>query len=947
MTITNTAATHPIHATRQLGQSIWLDNLRRSLVTSGQLQDLIRRDGITGITSNPSIFEKAIAGSTDYDTAIQALVAEGVGDAKAIYERLAVEDIQAAADLLRPVYDETEGRDGYVSLEVSPYLAHDATGTIDEARRLHGAVARPNVLIKVPATPAGITAIEQLIGDGIPINVTLIFALSAYEAVARAFMRGLRSFLDNGGDPKRMASVASFFVSRIDAAVDARLAARAPDAGDAASRARADACRGQAAIANAKVAYARFQALTASDDWQALAARGARPQRVLWASTGTKDPSVPKTRYVEALIGPDTVDTVPDETFRAFASGGRAKLTLTEDVDEAHRALEALAAAGVSLDEVTAELLDKGLTAFSTSFDQLLGAIARKRQDQLGDAVARQRLSLGEAAPAVEAELERWRTEGRVRRLWATDASLWTGRDEAEWLGWLHAPSHSAQALDHLEQIGRDGTPFSHVVLLGMGGSSLGPWVLRQTFGTRPGHPELVILDSVDPEQIRQVESAIDLQRSLFIVASKSGSTLEPNALRAHFAETLRAAGVEPAGSRFIAITDPGTSLERAARAEPFRHICPGPPDVGGRFSALTGFGLVPAALMGLSVSDFLEQTEIMVQACAASVPPQENPGVTLGVALGVLGRRGRDKITIVADPPVETLGAWLEQLIAESTGKHGKGLVPIDGEPIGPPEAYGSDRVFVHVRTRSSAGSSDAALATLETAGHPVIRILLADPEQLGQEFFRWEVATAVAGSVLELNPFDQPDVEAAKIASRRLMEARDRGETPEQAEPLAVSGPVRLFADASNASALGTGRSAADIVKAHLARLEPGDYLAINAFMPMTRDHDRELAALRTAVRDRARVATTVGYGPRFLHSTGQLHKGGPASGVFLVIVSDDRADLPVPGATYTFGDIKRAQALGDCEVLAERGRRLLRVETSSDTVTALRHLRELAGL
>jgi transaldolase/glucose-6-phosphate isomerase len=934
---------NPIHATRRLGQSIWLDNLRRSLLTSGQLREFIERDGITGITSNPSIFEKAIAGSTDYDTAIQALVADGIGDAKAIYERLAVEDIQAAADQLRPVYDETEGRDGYVSLEVSPYLAHDAAGTVEEALRLHRAVSRPNVLIKVPATPAGLVAIEQLIGAGVPINVTLIFSLAAYDAVARAFMRGHDRFLAEGGDPRRMASVASFFVSRIDAAVDARLAARVIDIGDADTRARAEACRGQTAIANAKVAYAHFQSLLMTDEWRSLSARGARPQRVLWASTGTKDPSFPKTRYVDALIGTDTVNTVPDETFRAFATEGRARLTLAENLDDAFGALDALENAGISLAAVTDELLDKGLAAFSTSFDQLLGAIARKRQDLLGDAVARQRLSLGDAQPAVDAELERWRTEGRVRRLWAGDASLWTGRDEAEWLGWLHAPSNWADSLERLDHIGRDATPFSHVVLLGMGGSSLCPWVLRQTFGTRPGHPELVVLDSVDPGQIREVEASIDLSRSLFIVASKSGSTLEPNALRAYFADRLKAAGVDPVGQRFIAITDPGSSLDRSARAEPFRHICPGPPDVGGRFSALTNFGLVPAALMGLSVADLLEQTEIMVQACAASVPPAENPGVTLGVALGVLGRRGRDKITIVADPPVDTLGAWLEQLIAESTGKLGKGLVPIDAEPLGPPEAYGTDRVFVHVRTRSSAGPNEAALARLEQAGHPIVRIVLADPEEIGQEFFCWEVATAVAGSVLELNPFDQPDVEAAKVASRRLMQARERGETSAAASPLAAAGGVRLFADPGNAAALGQAGSVEALVAAHLSRLGAGDYFAINAFMPMTRAHDRELAALRAAVRDRARVATTVGYGPRFLHSTGQLHKGGPASGVFLVIVSDDAADLPVPGAKYSFGDIKRAQALGDCEVLAERGRRLLRAEIGGDTVAALRQINE----
>ena len=936
---------HPVSEARQLGQSLWFDNIHRAMFESGELARLITSDGIVGVTSNPSIFEKAIAVGTAYDAAIRAFLARSTADAQAVYEHLAIDDIRAAADLLQPVHAVTKGRDGYVSLEVSPYLARSTEDTVAEARRLYATVARANVLIKVPATPEGVAAIQQLIAIGIPVNVTLIFSIKVYAAVAEAYCAGLEQFIQSGGDPRRVSSVASFFVSRIDTAVDARIAAALETSTDPDRRALLQRMVSQTAIANARLAYVHYQELVASERWKKLAAKGALPQRLLWASTGTKDARLSRTYYVDELIGPDTVNTVPADTLQAFIADGHVRASLAEHPDIARSNLAALERVGISLDTVTDILLVQGLATFSSSFDRLLGAIERKRQDVLRPALATQQLAAGELAMAFDRTLDEWREAGKVRQMWRRDAALWTGGDEAQWLGWLDAIEVGRQNLATFAGLRRDAADFAHVVILGMGGSSIGPWVLRQMFATLPGYPELRVIDSVDPGQIRGVAEGLDLSRTLFVVASKSGGTAEPVALHAYFDGRLRDAGIAAPGQHFVAITDPGTSLAKLAADQGFRHVVLGRPDVGGRFSALTVFGLVPASLMGLDAGVLLDRAEVMVRACAAAVPPDANAGVALGIFLGTAAAHGRNKLTFALAPSVQALGAWLEQLVAESTGKGGLGIVPVDGEPLGPAETYGSDRVFVHLRTASESDSSlEESLTRLEHAGHPVIRIVLNKSMDIGQEFFRWEVATAVASAVLGVNAFNQPDVEAAKVATRGFMKAYEQGLSPAAPTPLFECDGLRFYAEGFNTDALASTTSPEALVAAYLARLVPGDYFAVNAFLSMSEDHDRELQAVRHLVRDHARVATTLGYGPRFLHSTGQLHKGGPDSGVFLVIVSDDARDLPVPGTSYTFGAMKRAQALGDYQVLVERGRRVLRVEIGTDTLAGLRRLRKV---
>ena len=942
---------NPLLDIQQYGQSIWYDNIQRGLITSGELKSLVDHDGLMGVTSNPAIFEKAITGSTDYNEALQALARQPAMDAKTIYEHLAVDDIQMATDVLAPVYARTHKRDGYVSLEVSPYLAHDTAGTIAEARRLWQDVHRPNVMIKVPATPAGIPAIQQLISEGINVNVTLLFSMAVYEQVAEAYLTGVEALVAGGGDPRGVASVASFFISRIDTAVDNLIEARLKTAqGTEAQLLRS--LLGKVAIANARLTYQRYQAIYDTARWQALAARGAQTQRLLWASTSTKNPTYRDVLYVEELIGRDTVNTMPTATFEAFRDHGRARASLEENVEEARHVMATLERVGISIQDVAETLLVEAVKLFADPFDKLLSAIEKKRQALLDNEMPRQSYQLpADLAAHVQASLEDWRLNGKVRKLWSRDASLWTGTDEASWLGWLGITDDQLAHLEHLRNIAKDvqEAGFSHALLLGMGGSSLGPEVLKMTFGPQPGFPELHVLDSTDPSQVKTFESKVNLAKTVCIVSSKSGSTLEPNIFQQYFFERIeQTVGAAAVGQHFIAITDPGSEMQQVAEAHGFRHIFFGWPSIGGRYSVLSDFGMVQATLMGLDVGRFLHHVQYMVRSCAACVPPTENPGVVLGTIMGVLARHGRDKVTLITSPGIWDFGAWLEQLLAESTGKVGTGLIPVDQEPLGAPAVYGNDRLFVYTRLENAAApAQDAAVAALEAAGQPVVQIAVADPYQLGAEMFRWEIATAVAGAILGINAFNQPDVEASKIATRQLTSAYEKhGALPPEAPRIEADG-IKLFTNDKNAAALagatGSAPTLAAYLKAHLNRLGAGDYFCISAYVEMNDTHQQPLQAMRQAVRDAKKVATCLGYGPRFLHSTGQAYKGGPNSGVFLQITCDDATDVPVPGRQYTFGVVKAAQARGDFEVLVDRGRRALRVHLGADVAAGLATLQQ----
>ncbi|MXY88114.1 MAG: bifunctional transaldolase/phosoglucose isomerase, partial [Dehalococcoidia bacterium] len=737
-------------ATEQLiqhGQSVWLDYIRRGLLRSGEVDRMVADGWITGMTSNPTIFDKAISESGDYEEALQSIIRMGEADPYDAFVALASEDIQLAADALRPVYESTAAVDGYVSLEVPPGIEHDREATVAEALRLFRLVDRPNVMIKVPGTPAGVEALTELIAAGVNVNVTLLFSVAVYERVAEAYIAGLERRLDAGERLDSIAGVASFFVSRVDTAVDALLPEDSP-------------LCGQIAVANARHAYARFQAIFAGERWERLVQAGARPQRPLWASTGTKNPAYSDTLYVETLIFPDTVNTLPQATLDAVLDHLVVEPTSPETLEEAGRLLGEAEAAGVDLTAVTDKLLVDGLASFEESYKALMAKLDRRLSTAPGRQPAASR-SLGDLAGAVDERLAALRHDEVVRRLWMRDHTVWKP-DPAEIsdrLGFLTAPEQSLEDAPDLTAFAREvaSDGLTDVVLMGMGGSSLTGAVLHAALGTAPGALNLHTPDTTDPEELLALEAGLDLDRTLFIAASKSGTTIETSAQLAYFWEKA------PDGARFAAITDEGTPLDALARERGFRRVFHGDPEIGGRYSALSVFGMAPAALIGADVGQLAMRAQEMLDACRRTVP-SENPGALLGAVLGESALAGRDKLTLVLPEEARELGTWIEQIVAESLGKEGRGIVPVAGEPLADPDAYGDDRIFVAL------GDHDG-LDVLAAAGHPVVRLPYCDPAQLPAEFIRWEIATAVAGHVLGVHPFDQPNVQEAKDATARVL--------------------------------------------------------------------------------------------------------------------------------------------------------------------------------
>jgi transaldolase / glucose-6-phosphate isomerase len=909
----------------KIGQSLWLDNIRRQLITSGELARL-RDEGLTGVTSNPTIFEKAVSGSTDYDEAMVQLVRAGKKPEDMLWD-LMVGDVQAAADVFRPVYDRTKGKDGFVSIEVGPTIATNTRRTITFAEYLHDRCDRPNVMVKIPATKEGLPAIFDQISKGNNINITLIFSVDRYMEVVEAYMAGLEKLQKQGGDLSKVASVASFFVSRVDTKVDKMLAEKMQHVTDPTQQKALERLYGKAAIANSKMAYERYQRLFSGPRWDRLKKAGARTQRCLWASTSTKDPRYPDTYYVEELIGPDTVDTIPPATLAAFREHGEVRRSLDENVELAKRQLKQLADVGVDLDQVTRELEVEGVEAFIKSFESLLATLARASKEIKSGKGPRQWYSLGVLQPAVDAQLAKLQKDDVPRRLWAKDSTLWSSdpgkREEIrDRLGWLNVAEKMLEKSAELRELATSGRTYSDVVLLGMGGSSLCPDVLRNTFGAVKGHPRLHVLDTTDPATILSVRAKIRIQDTLFIVASKSGETTETLSHFAYFWDQVQSngRGAALAGRHFAAITDPGTSLEKLAREHGFRWIFSNPPDIGGRYSALSYFGLVPGSLMGVDVTEMLERAVEMGHSCADTVPAESNPGVWLGAVMGQLATQGRNKVTLIASPKVATFGYWVEQLIAESTGKQGKGIVPIEGEPLGRPAAYGDDRLFVYIRM--DADPPNRAVQALEKAGQPVVTLTLRDKLDLGGEFLRWEVATAVAGSIIGIDAFDQPNVQESKDNTKAVLTRfKSSGKLP--------------AAESTPAARAKAG------IKSLLERAKPDAYFAIMAYTTRTPGSEAAIAAIRTAVRDRTKIATTSGYGPRFLHSTGQLHKGGPKTGLFLQVVQDDTRDVPIPGQPYSFSVLKQAQSLGDLQSLSSRRLPVLRVTLGKEPAAGWRAL------
>jgi transaldolase / glucose-6-phosphate isomerase len=887
------------------GTAVWLDQIRRSLIHSGELQRLVDENSLHGVTSNPAIFEKAILGSPDYDDQIEQL-ARGGALARAIYQEIAIQDVQEAADVLRPVFDATGGKDGFVSLEVDPDLAFDCDRTLAQAREYWDRVGRPNIMIKIPGTTEGLPAIERAIHEGININVTLLFGVEAYATVAEAFIRALERRHAEGLSLD-VHSVASFFVSRVDSEVDKRL--EALDRTD---------LQGRAAVANARAAYRCFEELFGGERFARLREAGASVQRPLWASTGVKNPAYRETKYVEELVGPQTVNTMPMQTLLACAE--RLEVHGETVREDPAPVLRELAEAGIDMDDVTDTLLRAGVDAFVTPMEKLLAGIEAKREAIFTGRPETIDSSLpDELEPLIAEIVKRAEHERVAHRIWSKDDRLWGPPGQAEVadrLGWLTAPETYEDQIDDLEAFAQQAVEdgLTDAVLLGMGGSSLAPEVLRRSFGGRQhGRLRLHVLDSTDPGAVLGLERALDLDRALFVVSTKSGDTIETISLFEHFWE------LRPRGEQFVAITDPGSSLQALAAERGFRRTFCNDPDVGGRYSALTYFGLVPAALMGVDLESLLEGAGVAAEACMAYAPAG-NSGLWLGASLAALALQGRDKLTLVVDDPISSFGLWAEQLVAESLGKQGRGIVPVTDEPVGGPDVYGEDRVFAYLRDSGEPSERlDEAIQALAAAGQPTVTLSANGPEDLGRIFFFAEFATAVAGWALGVNAFDQPDVQAAKDTTGRLLrEIAGGGGLP---EPQAAGD---------------------DALRALLADAAAPGYVAIAGFMAPGDEVDAAARELRDAIRAATKVATTFGYGPRYLHSTGQLHKGGPPHGRFLVLVHDGPEDVAIAGRPYGFRALKNAQAAGDLETLRSRGRRAewLRLE-GDDPAAAIRAL------
>ncbi len=945
-TVPNQTVTTEKNALRRLerlGQSVWIDFIRRGMISSGELRRLIEGDGVSGITSNPAIFGRAIGGSHDYDDSIRALSLAGKG-AREIYDSLTIEDIREAADLLRHTFNRTAGKDGYVSIEVSPLLAHDTKGTIDEAHRLWGAIKRPNVMIKVPGTAEGVAAIRQLTADGINVNVTLLFGLKRYREIADAYISGLEERVKNKKAIGGIASVASFFLSRIDVLIDPMLEKIA--SGDDPSRTRmATALKGEMAIASAKLAWEAYRQIFEGERFRALLVRsGARPQKLLWASTSTKNPEYSDVKYVEPLIAPNTISTMPMETLTAYREHGTPGVRIEEDGDDARVKFAQCETLGIQMDEIAEQLEREGIEKFNRPYVDLLGLIEEKRGAAIREPVNRQVHVLGEYEERLGEWLDSLKRDDIAVRLWRKDPTIWTGEPDAQRairnsLGWLHAPEKMDSNLPEILSFAREvkEAGFKNVVLLGMGGSSMAPLVFQRTFTTAEEGIPLHVLDTTDPATIARIESHAPPAETFYVVSSKSGTTAEVRALNEYFYDRVKAIRGDRAGESFAVITDPRTPLAELARARRYRRIFLNFSDIGGRYSALSYFGLVPAALMGVNVQEILIRALRMRHACDSCVSIEQNPGIVLGAMLGEIAHHGADKVTFVIPPSISSLGLWCEQLIAESTGKEESGIVPVAGEDLGEPLDYDVDRLFIYLRLRDEIDeSTEQKVAALEESGLPVITIHMDDGLDIGQEFFRWEIAVAIAGSILGINPFDQPNVQESKDTTERILDSRRRlGRLPTE-EPAVSHPPLEIYG-------VRAGDGFQETMRAFFDQSDPWDYVAIMAFLPESPAVDRLLDGIRLTIRDRLHLATTVGYGPRFLHSTGQLHKGGRDVGLFLQITAESQVRVPIPGEDFDFATFIAAQAQGDLEVLRKKGKRAIRVHVRGEMTSGLEQLQD----
>lgn len=935
------------------GNSVWYDGMRRSLATSGLLKRLVEEDGVTGVILGLSSFEKALGGTDEYDEDIARLRREGRGEEE-IIAALAASDARCAADELFRAYEASGKTDGMVSVWLPPHTLNDIEKTAEAAKRLLDSIGRPNISVRVPATASGIAAAEELVYSGVSVNLTEVFSVSRYQSAAFSYVKALERRVRAGRPVDSVFGCVSVPISPVDVEMAAVVedALKRITSHDTVAILRELSWR--VALYNAKLVYLKHEDVFRGKTFHDLEKNGARPQRIVWEGTLPKGAHLDALLYAEGLCGGKTITAMALETMLAFRERGAVKERLKEGQAPAHKALKELDDLGLGLDLAASRLQEAALRDESALWEGLLKTVSERGAEAL---LGRPSLA---PAPALwtGASLDAVRTlaDGDFpARLWAKDESLWArSADDAvkrtirNALGWLSAPAMMEELKGGLftfaEEVRKAG--FTECVLLGMGGSSLAPLVFGETFGPRRGYPRLTVLDTTDPEAVLGVAEGrerVEITRKLFIVSSKSGSTIEPLSLFEYFYSILKGIKGERAGENFIAITDPGTALEGFSRKYSFRRLFLNWRDIGGRFSALSYFGLLPAALSGIDVGSILRHALIMRAAVEPSVPPLKNPGLQLGALLAGFYNEGRDKVTFFLSDEISAFALWIEQLMAESTGKEGRGLIPITGEPVGKPSEYANDRVFVDISLKKTDEAVSRKLDALSKAGHPVLRFTLRDPYEIGAEFLRWEVAIAAAGMVMGINPFDQPDVESSK---RLAMERLGRGAEKEHHE-WAVLGSKLLKVHFGRAAKTGIKEktSLKEALGAFLGLVREREYMGLLPyFNPMDKKAGASFGRIRKALRDKTGAAVLFGWGPRYLHSTGQLHKGGPDSGSFVIIAHGAVKDAPVPESHFTFSGLERSQAFGDMEALDSRGRRVILVDLKDPSEKSVKEAVEL---
>ena len=924
------------------GQGPWLDSISRRLLRSGILKAYVEESGLLGVTSNPSIFQQAISQGEGYEQDIRKLLKRGASTME-IYDALTLADIRETCDLFLPVFRRTRGEHGFVSLEVLPNLAFNEEATVEEARRLFRLVNRSNVMIKVPATPQGIPAVARLIGEGMNINVTLIFSQRNYRDAARAYLEGLEAFAKKGGNLARVHSVASIFVSRIDTAIDKQLDARLATEEDPAKRALLRDLKGRAAIANSKMIYRSFKELFHSARFQTLKNRGAYVQKALWASTGTKNPSYSDLLYVEPLVGKDTVNTLPQNTWEALLARGQIRPdSVEENIPDAEATITGLKRMGIDIHGVCDRLQRDGVKSFILSFESLMATLEKKRDAPMTSPV--------QVNISLPAHLEKNVADAFARLSKKDLHARWLAKDPTLWsndavhqkvilnrLGWVEHCEKIAGKLYEIDLLREKvfKNKIRDIVLLGMGGSSLAAEVLSLIL-KKPSYKvkgalkgiRFHLLDTTDPASILKVEKAVRYPTTVFLVGSKSGSTIETRSQYQYFFDRVKRFyknDENRAAALFVIVTDEGSPLADLGRRKTFGGLFLNPGDIGGRYSALSFFGLVPAALLGIDIRPLLADAGRFLDAMRATKDISKNEGIALGILLGTLALEGKDKLTFWTSPALASFADWAEQLIAESTGKEGRGITPVVGEPPLGLDCYGGDRAFVTLRLKGENEKLWAArIKALAIKGFPVLDFVWSDRVNVGGEFLRWEVAASFASVVLKVNPFDEPNVtESKNITSRLLEDVKKKKALPKPGKLLIAKGVKVTPAEEK-------------MLAAFFATLPKNGFVSLLAYVDRIAAAKKALRELRKSIAAALKVPVLSGFGPRYLHSIGQLYKGGPKQGIFMEFFVKDAKDVKIPGEVYGFSRLKQAQALGDYEAISSKGLPILAVDLGANLVT-----------